>query len=177
MPDDPRSLAGSFVRDSFSRVDPSVATYYLVTFYKVHSWIGSASRCRCRYGGVIIWSGVTRRSDSMLETWKVASSARRDLLTQISLDCWALILVRAPVCHHPFFKLTLAPLSSRCKQELWRYTCDFSTPCTWSVLTMTTQVWTLVSKRLMYPLVSFADVSQMKIRILLRVGIASDDQI
>jgi len=62
----------------------------------------------------------------------VALSFSRDLLTQISCDCWALILVRSPVCHHPFLKLILAPLSSWCKQEPWRCNCDFNAPCTWS---------------------------------------------
>jgi len=58
-----------------------------------------------------------RRLDSISETWKLALSFSRDLLTQISSECWALILVRSPVCHQPFIKLILAPLSSRCKQE------------------------------------------------------------
>ena len=33
-------------------------------------------------------------------------------VTQISCDYWALILVLLPVCHHPFLKLTWAPLSN-----------------------------------------------------------------
>ena len=121
--------------------------------------IGSASRYRCRHGEASIRSGVQRRLDSISETWKVALSFSKDSLTKISCDYWALILVRSSVCHQSFLKLILAPLSSRCKQEPWRCNCDFSAPCTWSPRMMITQVWTLTSKHLMYPSISFVDIS------------------
>jgi len=79
---------------------------------RVHARVRVRVRSR-----VFIRSGVQRRLDSISEAWKVALSFSRDLLTQISCDCWALILVRSPVCNQPFLKLILAPLSSRCKQE------------------------------------------------------------
>ena len=105
------------------------------------------------------WRGailIGRPTEIGLNIWSLKSgSFSFERCAQISCDCWASILVCSPVCHHPFLKLTLAPLSNRCKQEPWRCNCDFSAPCTWSARTMITQVWTLTSKHL----ISFADIS------------------